>query len=302
MRKKSIISVIVALLASKVFGIDADELLEIRAALTNRTPRENFYRLMDKHRDSIPYIMSQLNGIELLLTYGVDSVSVTPTSLTIKAGAHIAPWWGLEPYAELTLTLDKEIVFAENHASIVFSPVSLKNKQNGFRINSQFNARSFGGGLSINTAYIALSDTSIEIEEKDVEMIMEETKWVTAEAARKRLESRKLSPIAEILFQQADEIKRDPKLMAEVLANPWYADAWNTLLEKGYITANTVEKEGGTTSTSQEKRWFGKQDGVVPEEERATASPPSRLWLYVGISLCVLVPILYFLRRKFTNH
>ena len=39
----------------------------------------------------------------------------------------------------------------------------------------------------------------------------------------------------------------------------------------------------------------------VEEEGGAAASPPSRLWLYVGIALCLL-PILYVLRRKFSNH
>jgi len=59
---------------------------------------------------------------------------------------------------------------------------------------------------------------------------------------------------------------------------------------------------GGAASPSLQKRWFGKKDGAVPLSSREggqdNEQSKTSLWLYAGISLCVLLPILYFLRRK----
>jgi len=76
------------------------------------------------------------------------------------------------------------------------------------------------------------------------------------------------------------------------------------ILERGEW--KTFEREGGTQASpsSREKPVTTTQDETPdniakdePSEGRATASPPSRLWLYALIPLCLLV-ILYLMRRK----
>ena len=57
------------------------------------------------------------------------------------------------------------------------------------------------------------------------------------------------------------------------------------------VTTGAVQPPvNGGTSPSQVKEGDMKKDGTVP--------PPSRLWLYIGIALCALVPFFYLLRRK----
>ena len=245
--------------------------------------------------------VSGMDGVEWLKNHDwFDVVSVTSTDLTlkvkngsltitqddsyrkytesVKTNAWATPWRKSSDYIAndeaLILTPDQETRFSLEMCAVTLSPASFKNKQKGFRVKKRIYGHS--DGKSIHTAYIALSDTPVEMGEDDVEMVMDDGKWVTAEEARKRLEVEELGPRALRLFQMVNEIKRDSKLMAEVLENPFLLADWNMLIENGYIKTNAVD----TASSASER------------------SNPNSLWLYAGILLCILCPILYFLRRK----
>jgi len=285
MKMKFTVSVIVALVSTSIFGSEAEELQRIRAALTNKALArgEEYNALWMKHRDAIPGIRSRLNGVELLLTFSfVESVAATPTNVIIRttSSEDIASGWKIEPNAEIILTPDKETVFASVFGGgVILSPASFKNKQKGFRVKSGTpGPKIYNQEALIYIAYIALSDTPVEVREDDVEMVMEGGAWVTAEEARKNLELEKLSvklgPRAFMLMQRAEEIQRNPKLMAEVLEHPDLLGEWKDLIEAGYIKTNAAD----TASSASER------------------SNLNNLWLYVGVSLCALCAILYFLR------
>jgi len=64
-----------------------------------------------------------------------------------------------------------------DHAFLDFTPVSFKNQQKGFKILKT--SYWFPGPTVTNAiAYLALSDTPVEVGEDDVEMIMEKGEWV----------------------------------------------------------------------------------------------------------------------------
>jgi hypothetical protein len=72
---------------------------------------------------------------------------------------------------------------------------------------------------------------------------------------------------------------------------------------QGTNAAQTAMKTGGaqTSPPSHEKPTSTAKtethDNVEEEQVK-----PNNLWLYVGISLCILLPILYFMRRKLKNN
>jgi len=240
--------------------------------------------------------MSQLNGIELLLTYRfIESVTVTSTNVVIRTNSsedfkEIVRLWGLEPNAEIILTPDKETGFGIIDSEITLSPASFQNKRQGFQVRSSSHN-------TYRVAYIALSDTPVEVGEDDVEMVMDNGEWLTAEEARRLLEVMKLGSREVKLFKMAEAIKRDPKLMEEVLGNSWLAASWNELIEKGFITTNAVGQEVRATPLSHMKRWFGKRDGVAREDGQGNGQS-NNPWLYIVIPLCVLCAILFFIWRK----
>ncbi|MCL2103958.1 MAG: hypothetical protein FWH21_02720, partial [Kiritimatiellaeota bacterium] len=140
MRKKYATMIAAVSIAGSMLGIDAEELLKIRAALTNKASGE-YEALITKHQDSYQDIRSQLNGIERLLMFRfVESVSVTPTNMSVRTSPteDIAQRWGLEPNAEIIPALDQETVLASllSGGGVTLSPVSFKNKQKGFRVKT----------------------------------------------------------------------------------------------------------------------------------------------------------------------
>jgi hypothetical protein len=206
----------------------------------------------DKTKLPLP-VMSGMDAVAYLQSFGwFDSVSVTSANLALTfkedrsvnidiIGNKKSRFRRSKDHTKekeaLVLTPDNLIMFAESYAhnsTKFFMPISLKNQQTGFRV-SELSIKS----VTNYSAYFVLSDTPVQVDENDVEMIMENRKWITY-------------------------VKKQPEGSKAKQASP--------------------NREGN-------------------EKERLGETPsPLRLWLYIGISLCVLVPILYFLRRKFTNH
>jgi len=134
-----------------------------------------------------------MNGVELLLMYGIiDTFSVTSTELTLTFRASLCSVdyngtrRGTTEYAEnneaLILTSDQGANISDGyHSSLIFTPVSFKDKRKGFRIINQAILIPFGGGVKHWFGYIALSDTPVEVGEDDVEMILEGGEWVKFE-------------------------------------------------------------------------------------------------------------------------
>ena len=250
---------------------------------------------------------SQLSGVERLLGYGfVESVAVTSTGMIIQTSPdeNLTKWWGLEPNMEICPALDKDTVFAEHHGAVILSPASFKNKLKGFKVTSSFHSPD--KGRMIDIAYIALSDTPVEVGKGDVEMVLDKGEWVTAEEDSRRLAKQLEQNLilqkygrreAQIILL-FEETMRNPKMMAEIAENPELTEAWNNLVKEGIIKTNAVKK-AGATSFSLQRKWLEEQDGTVGadgqnEEQHKTNS----LWLHICIPFGFLCAILYFMRRK----
>jgi len=272
-----------------------------------------------------------MDGIEYLKkgTWFGD-VSVTSTSLVLKikddsmiivqddsyrkyceavlTNAWAKPWRQAAEFVEndkaLLLTPDQETHFMGHGGTLFLSPVSYKNKQQGFRVLEKFYNHRGKDWVTFNTAYLALSDTPMEVGEDDVEMVMDKGKWVTARDWRKNMElDEKYGWPASHLVQYAEKIMREAKEGELLVHEPTISNIWNKLVEDGIIKTNTVEKEGKAVSPSQKKKGriaasLPSREGNDEEQRRGETSSPYRLWLYVGVSLCALCAILYFLRRK----
>jgi hypothetical protein len=186
-----------------------------------------------------------------------DSVLITPTNLVLRfkrSEIHIQDHlFKSLGRSENYMSKNEDLVLTPNRAIILggfynvrpirlFSPVSFKNQQMGFRISE---VKHLLGTNHI--AYLVLCDIPIEAGEEDVEMIMMGGEWVKYENPQ-------------------------PVIMPEAEpASP---------VKKGRATAFPPSREGNET-------------------ERLGETPsPYRLWLYVGIPLCCLLAIVYFLRRK----
>jgi len=252
------------------------------------------------------------SGIEHLIeNRWIRSATASPTNLAVKLqlGAFDIGqgnlWRSASEFMandeELILTPDQETRFSTRHSDVRWTPVSFKSQQKGFRIIATSH---WWPNPPVTDAivYLALSDTLVEMGEDDVEMVMENGEWITAEDARRRLEIEKLGWPANILIPNEEGILRDPKLMAEVLGDPVFSNKWYELIEKGYIKTNVVEKEGSPSQKKKGRAAASPPSGEENDEEQL--GKPNNLWLYGGILLCILlpVPILYFIRRKFSNH
>jgi hypothetical protein len=290
MKKKYVMSVAVVLLFNTVQGKDeAEEAL--KEWRDRQIERQN--QRKEAFEEWINSIYDSVTSTNLVLKFPSHQVYVNV--LQIEKGVD---YW-VQPNERLVLTPDCETILAGGgNGGTYFQPMTLKNQQMGFKVTQKVYAP--GAGIIINTVYIALSDTPTKVGENDVEMVMEKGKWVTAEESRRLLEIEKLGPIAVLIFPRAEEIQRNPEWMAEVLGHPGFSNMWNKLIEKGYITTNAVEKESRATTLSRVKGWFGKRDEAASREDGQDEeqSKPNNPWLYVGIVLCVLFPLLYFLRKK----
>ena len=255
-----------------------------------------------------------MDGIEYLKeNRWIESAVVTSKSLTLKLTPlpfHVAqndiraPWRGAWDYVEKdeAVVLDPEqwTWLIARHSRVMFTPVSFKNKRKGFRVTRWV----IGSGPDIPPVitYIVLSDKPMEASEADVKMVKDNGIWVKAEDSRS-LELEKLGDKAEHVIKTAHIIMQNPSAMADKLSRPEAIEYWNMLVDRGFLKYPKLplqpEAEGGVMIVSppictdeliiRNKRLEAEDEGQVK---------PNNFWLYVGISLCVLIPILYFLWRK----
>jgi len=283
MKTKSAIIVVIALFVNSVQNLNAEDIRE-------------FFE--NKESDGLKFLrlLKQENTIE--------SFAISPTKLVVKTGDRAVIWLQAGPHTEVSLTLDKETVFSEDHSWTTFTPVFFKNNLKGFRIS--FEGHSMHSGMTIHTMYLALSEPPVQVGEEDVERVMDKGVWVTAEEARRRLEKQlernlilqKFGRWEAQLILLFEDIMRNPKMMAEIAENPELTEAWNNLVKEGIIKTNVVKK-AGTPSFSLQKKWLEGQDGPVGDDgQNEEQHKTNSLWLYVGIPLCALLPVLYLLRRK----
>jgi len=201
-----------------------------------------------------------MDGIRFLESCGwFESVTISSTNLAVKlqVGSFYVSQGDAQvrrrasEYIEnddmLILTPDKETRFSVRHGRALWTPISFKNNLKGFRIITT--SYWFPGPTVTNAiAYLALSDTPIEVGEDDVEMIMEDGEWVKYE-------------------------NKQPVITSGA--------------EKGRAMVSPPSRKG--------KLGKGKEESGLEEEGQ---SKSNTLWLYVGVSLCALCAILYFIRRK----
>ena len=210
-------------------------------------------------------------GLNYFLDSGqIEHVISTPTNVTFKIKTSVLyveynpkrpnPFPQLENIPEsdpgyilLNLTPDQEVMFGEHHGRHLFTPVSFKDQQKGFRILALFR---WGKETTNAVAYVAFGDTLMEGNGDDVEMIMEKGEW-------KKYEKPPPVPKTE------DEVQETPPIPDEP------------------VTAAPDETPVNIAEDEQ-------------DEGRATASPPSRLWLYAAIALCALSAVLWLARKKRT--
>ena len=76
---------------------------------------------------------------------------------------------GLALGEELTLPLDKKTILKRSGVCVVFSPVTFKNRKNGFKISATVDFSVHGRKMVSNTLYVALSDKPVEVGEEDVD-------------------------------------------------------------------------------------------------------------------------------------
>ncbi len=120
-----------------------------------------------------------VNGIELLRRSGhFDSVSITPTNVIAKfkrqgllveqednrRGA--ADY--LQENENLIISPDKETKLVQQHFETVFTPVTLKNQQKGFKLTLTSGLRHPVDRATTHVSYIALSDAPAYVDETDV--------------------------------------------------------------------------------------------------------------------------------------
>ena len=278
--RKSIIVVTVVSLAISIFGVEPGEVVRLyRAALTNDAASREFTELITKNSDFVSEALPRMNGVELLLMFGaVDSVSSTPTHLiiTFKADWHTVRRGGkrretgeyVENNEALILAPDEEVSIGAYGGGVTLTPISFKNGEKGFRLKRGTNQIYAGGGVKRDFAYLALGDTPIPMSADDVEMIWDSKASNTGE------------PIGWRRFE-GDQVMAYPP----PLETPPPAPQANPPEPPAVVPPEPVETP----------------DIVAEDEGRAKPSPPSRLWLYVLIPLC-LFTFFYFMRRKKANN
>jgi len=261
------------------------------------------------------------NGVKALESSGpIDSVSVTSTNMTVKFRSLPARNFGvrflrtqeyrkLESNEELVLTPDQEVRFGSNDGRIVLKPVSFKGQRKGFRVvNMPVGSSAYDVDPTSVITYIVLSDTPMELGEDEVEMVMDNGEWVKVEDSNSLI-IEKLGWYAELLLMNPEETMQDAEKMAKTLNDPFVSKIWNALVEHGLIKTNAVGKQDEAAAPSHAKEAHAGQGGaVLPPSRKDNATPATvveveqskrnNLWLYGGILLCILFPILYFLRRK----
>jgi len=235
--------------------------------------------LLATSRGVVADTQSRTNGIELLQRKSyIASVSSTPTNLTITfrldgfSVRRDGKTRGTSEYIKnneaLIVTPDQEVGIYEYGSGVTLTPISFKSGEKGLRIMDHFNAMSVGGGIRRKFAYIALGDAPMPMSIDDVEMIFES--HAGHPIGWKRFEPKKEVEVLQIRPEDA----APPPAPQETPPEP-----------PAVVPPEPVETP----------------DIVAEDEGRAKPSPPSRLWLYVLIPLC-LFTIFYFMRRKKANN
>ena len=283
--KKCIITVI--LFANSIFGIEPSELVRLyRGSLTNDADSREFEELLTKNRNLLSELKTRMNGVELLLLYGViDSVSATSGNLIItfgSGGLFVKHKGVIRETAEyvanneaLSLTPDNEVrIFDGHHAGVSLVPVSFKDKKKGFKVTHTFNASSFGDGMKRNTGYVALSDTPTEVSEEDAEMIMKDGEWKTVKEYHAIVERE--NRLHELWSEHIHKRREaEALLQGEELTNRLSAIEHEVKLERDRIES-------------------GEQAEDEPSEEKIKSAT---FWLYAIIPLCLLAA-LWLARKK----
>jgi len=196
------------------------------------------------------------------------------------------------------LTPDRWTWFIDSEGRMMFTPVSFKSKHKGFRVTRMplgVSARY----SSPEIAYIVLSDTPMTAGENDVEMVMDNGKWVKAGDSRS-LDVEKIGHGADFLIRRAERIMQDSEYRARMLNNEEYIKIWDMLIDWGVIKTNAESKtqqtlpsrEDPVTVTPDETLVNVAEDGQDEEKSKA-----SNLWLYALIPLCLLA-VLWLARKK----
>jgi len=240
-----------------------------------------------------------MNGLELMLMYGViDSVSVNSTNLTVT----------FRDMDALTLTPDKEATVVQHRQGGLFvTPVSFKDKGMGFQVKDSF---AHMADERLNVAYVALSDTPTEVSEKDVEMIMKDGEWKTAEEYRAIVERE--NRLQELRFKYQDK-RREAKelLQGEELTNRLSALEREVRLERDRIESGEQAKVTYPPRPPRPPAVTPPEPNEVPdvvaEDETTvivTGDEPSEekssiniFFLYALIPLCLLA-VLWVVKRK----
>ena len=206
-------------------------------------------------------------------------VSATPTNLVLKFHSYGSRAWLIGQDIDRLLEYDEEFMLFSNqemkltdgrHIRIIFTPASFQNQLNGFRVMAKYDDRR-GGWPTVYLAYIALSDTPIEMSEEDVLMIMENGEWVEVKAEEKEntIQEQPPAPTIEALA----EAEIPPEVVLEPLP----------------IAEEPATEEIALQNESEENL-------LSAEETLPTSS--NRFWLYGIALLLILLATPYFVRKK----
>jgi len=215
--------------------------------------------------------VSGMDGIEYLENSHIfHSVRVTSTNLALKCRSivrlnilHDRDYYNAHSTSEyvdkeLLLTPDRSTLISDlRHGSLIFTPVVFKNRLRGFRMIEGWNGISFGHGVTTNAI------AYVALSDKPVKVSKDDVEMIMEE-------------------------RRDYE-------TGQFVKEWKPFEPEGWEQTSPPSHEKPVTATKGKALvYFAKDE---PSEGRATASPPSRLWLYALIPL-ILFAILYFMRRK----
>jgi len=204
--------IIIVVLANTMFGMDGIEYLEGRRPWTGFTLSST----------SLELIFNPLNSGSHSGLLGLVVSDNLLQNRRLKKGDVI------------TLTPNQEIRLTARHGQITFKPVIFKNQKKGFRIVPWLIGEGAENDKPIVT-YIALTDTTIKVGEDDVEMIMDDGKWMKIEDS-KSLIIDKLGWVAERMVKDAERITNNPEVMARYLNDNYFGTILQTLIKEELIT------------------------------------------------------------------
>jgi len=200
----------------------------------------------------------------------------------------------LEHDEKLSLTPDYQVQFGDGrHLEWRFKPVIFKSQHKGFRIVYWVTGAFVHRHTPVIT-YIALSDTPIKVDEEDVEMVMDDGKWVKIEDSKSLLID-KLGWGAELILLSTRKDKPIPKMILDKLDDPYYGPIIRTLAEHGFIKLPSEEiitetpleilkkepetqLENENVQTNDANAWVA--DEKTSRENTLSCRPACRAWLW----------------------